>query len=266
MGAEGDLILDVVWSGAQMLYFKFKNAGRAKAFTAMANAHNMQFWAKGRDYDGCLTGTMPSQQAGTSQKRMSMKAKGARRLFGESQLASRLCNFRTNTWRGDWQTNCNIMEGPWKGHTMTTFDTLWFDFGATDQEGEYTSVFSHCAGDLPHMIITPTGFLSALKRADETQFMGLHSHKVKYESDAFNHAWRVVADDERAAYAIISQNMMDYLLEHNDEKWHIEMAAGGIMISTIYTLNQAKIEQAMDFLAGLIEHIDADLLQPTGQG
>ena len=55
--------------------------------------------------------------------------------------------------------------------------------------------------------------------------------------------------------------MMEYLLDHKNEKWHVELSPGGVLISTVYTLSPAKIEMAMDFLAGMLDNIDADLLR-----
>ena len=59
--------------------------------------------------------------------------------------------------------------------------------------------------------------------------------------------------------------MMEFLLDHKNEKWHVELSPGGVLISTVYTLSPAKIEMAMDFLAGMLDHIDADLLRSQSQ-
>ena len=79
--------------------------------------------------------------------------------------------------------------------------------------------------------------------------------------DAFNKSWRVSSVDHRLTSDFISQNMIEYLMDHKGEKWHIELSPGGVLISTVYTLSPAKVELAMDFLAGLLEHVDEDLLR-----
>ena len=86
--------------------------------------------------------------------------------------------------------------------------------------------------------------------------------KVSFELVDFNKRYRVVSKDEKLAYGFISQNMMEYLMSHKDDKWHIETAPGGIIISTVYTLNPEKVEKAMDFLAGFLDHVDKYLLKP----
>lgn len=87
-------------------------------------------------------------------------------------------------------------------------------------------------------------------------------HKTSFESSDFNGRYKVLAADEKLAYAFISQAMIDYLMDHTKEKWHIELAPGGILISTIMTLAPKKITDAMDFLAGFLDHVDEDLLKP----
>ncbi len=261
------LIDDVILEGAQFLYFKMKNNSRAKAFDAFASQHDLSFAAKSANYVGEIMQMETPSTAefkGVGNRRLRGKARRASRWFGDSPFQAKLWAFISNRWRGDWQTNCNIMEGMWKGHLMTSFDTLWFDLGNDNtSEGEYTSVFAHCKANVPEVLISPTGLLSALKRADEGQMLNLGYHRTAFESADFNKTWRVSAADARLASDFISQNMMEYLLDHKSEKWHIELSRGGILISTVYTLKPAKVELAMDFLAGFLEHIDADLLQPA---
>ena len=147
MGFIDEVVLDAIWDGARYLYFKSKNKRRAKVFGTFATANGLAFDAKLTDYRGELMQMhAPSAAELKSQgkKRLSRKARHASRWFGDSSLQTRLWAFNSNRWRGDWQANCNIMEGTWKGHLITSFDTLWFEFGDADSEGEYTSVFAHC--------------------------------------------------------------------------------------------------------------------------
>ena len=262
MSVADDLVMDAVAIGAQMLYFKMKNNHRAKALQAVGSKHGLSFCQKTKDYHGEITRLDASEHMTDAQqddRRLSKKAKLARRFFGDSQLQTRLWAFRSNRWRGAWQTNCNIMEGTWKNHLMTCFDTLFFD--ADENEGEYTSVFVHCKANVPRMIMTPAGLLSGLKRIDENQIWSHGYHKISFESGDFNKRYHVVAADEKLAYAFISQAMIDFLMDHKKEKWHIELAPGGILISTVCTLAPKYITGAMDFLAGFLDHVDLDLLE-----
>ena len=264
MSGANDLIADAVWTGAQFLYFKYKNNKRAKSFDKWAKQNEFKFWAKGKEYNGQIM-NLPSPDVAAAKAKggfsLSSKARMASRFFGESQLQTKLWSYCTNRFRGDWQTNANIMEGTWKDQSMTAFDTLWFQMNQTTSEGEYSSVFAHSPAPLPRVIISPSGILAGLKRLDESQFMNLGYHKVDFELDSFNKQWKVKSTDAKLAYDFISQAMMEYLMDHKNEKWHLEMGEQGVLISTIYTLTPAKIEMAMDFLAGFMKHIDQDLLE-----
>lgn len=254
-------ILELVFDAVLFLYFKMKNNRRAKAFSAFSQQHGLAFSAKTAEYRGeIMQMKTPSAEELKSQgkKKLSRKARRSHRLFGESHFQKKLWAFNSNRLHGDFQVNCNIMEGDWKGHLMTTFDTLWY---GNNDEGEYTSVFAHCRGTVPQVIVTPKGLLSMVKRLDEGQLLNLGYHRQDFELSEFNKAWRVSSVDQRLTSDFISQNMVEYLLEHKNEKWHIELSPGGVLISTVCTLSSAKIEQAMDFLAGLLEHVDADLLR-----
>ena len=154
------------------------------------------------------------------------------------------------------------MEGTWKGHTMTSFDTLFFNSSSDGtEEGEYTSVFAHCKASIPRMIISPTGILSGLKRLDENQMVNIGYHKIRFELDEFNKNYRVVSADEKLSYGFITPKMIEYLMKHKHEKWHFEFSEGGILISTVFTLNAEKVAKAMDFLAGFLGHLEGYLLK-----
>ncbi|MCH2133868.1 MAG: hypothetical protein MK116_08970 [Phycisphaerales bacterium] len=265
MGLMDDAAADAAGLGAQMIYFKIKNGRRAKAFTKWSAANGFTFWAKPANYDGEIM-KLPIADAEAAKARggrpLGAKARMASRFFGESQMQTRLWAFCTNRFRGDWQTNANIIEGQWNGTLMTAFDTLWFEL-ATQQatEGEYSSVFAHCKSPLPRMIITPGGFLAGLKRLDEGQSANWGYHRITFETNEFNKNWHVTAADEKLAYAFVSQKMMEFLMDHQTDKWHMELSEGGLLISTIFTLKPPKIEKAMNFINGFLQHVDEDLLE-----
>ncbi len=263
MGLFDDAVGDAIMLGGQMAYFKIKNHQRAKALTQWSKAHDFTFCTKPAEYSGEIM-QLPTADPDAAKVRgghaLSAKAKMAHRLFGDSQMQTKLWAFCSNRFRGDWQTNANILEGRWQGTLMTAFDTLWFDLTG-DDEGEYSSVFAHCSAKLPRVIITPGGFISSLKRVDENQIFNWGYHKIRFELETFNKQWHVSSADQKLAYDFISQNMMEYLMEHHNEKWHLEISEGGILISTMFTLKPAKVEMAMEFLDGFLKHVDEDLLQ-----
>ena len=267
MGLVDDLIGDVILDGIHYMYFKWKNKKRAKLFDAFAREHGLSFSATVADYHGeIMQIKVPSSAELKSEghKRLSRKAKHASRLYGDSPFQTKLWAFVTNRYRGDWQSNYNISEGTWNGRLVTSFDTLWFDAGAS-QEGEYTSVFAHCKGEVPQVIIRPGGAASFFKQLEEDQVFNRGYHRQQFESAEFNKAWHVSSVDQRLASDFISQEMMEYLLEHKDVRWSIELSPGGVLVSSIYSLSPTQVKRLMDFLTGLLEHIDADLLGGSAQ-
>jgi hypothetical protein len=60
-------------------------------------------------------------------------------------------------------------------------------------------------GHLPMVQVTPEGFRSTLARS-------LGARDLRVESEAFNRAYRVVADDERVAHAVVHPRLMEQLL------------------------------------------------------
>ena len=262
MGAD-DLLFNAVIDGVQLLFYKMRNGSRAKAFGAFAQAEGWTFWQKGKDYTGSLMG---DPKAYTGKRRLGSKGRLAMRFFGMSRLGARLSQFTTNELRGDWQTNCNISEGTWNGHTATVYDTLWFDLlGETLNEGEYTSIFVQLDHNLPHMIIAPSGIWSAMGRLAKFEHVW-GSHKVQFESATFNKHWHVMAKDKRGAFAVVTQQMMDYLEQHTDGKWNVELANGGILMSNVRVMGVDRVKHAMDFMTGLLDNIDLDLLEPAPAG
>ena len=270
MDFVGDVIMDAIMVGGETAYFSLKNHHRTKVFTKWSKEHDFTFCIKPSEYCGEIM-QMPTADPQAAKARggrsLSSKATMAHRFFGDSQIQTKLWSFCSNRFRGDWQTNANILEGRWNGTLMTAFDTLWFDLDVNaPTEGEYSSVFAHCPANLPRTIITPTGFLESIKRMDENQMLNWGYHKLRFELDAFNRKWHVSSADEKLTYDFISQNMMEYLMEHHNEKWHLEISEGGILISTVYTLKPHKVEMAMEFLAGFLQHVDQDLLETKSAG
>ena len=138
MGFLDDAIGDAMILGGQMAYFKIKNNQRAKALTKWAKTHDFTFCNKPAEYTGEIM-RLPTADPDAAKVRgghaLSAKASMAHRFFGDSQMQTKLWAFCSNRFRGDWQTNANILEGRWKGTLMTAFDTLWFDLTG-DNEGE----------------------------------------------------------------------------------------------------------------------------------
>ena len=80
---------------------------------------------------------------------------------------------------------------------------------------------------------------------------------IKFELDAFNKAYRVRGVDPKWTTAIIDQAMIEWLMQQ--KKHTIEVAPGGIMVSTWFTLKPEQTAEQLDFCTGFLEQIPEDL-------
>ena len=151
---------------------------------------------------------------------------------------------------------------------MLVWDTVFYDLNSggssTDwSEGEYTSILVLCDTPIHRTMITPHSIgkrLSAFGIEEGRGTFGMAT--VNFELDAFNKAYRVKASDERWTFAIIDQAMMEWLLEQ--KKHTIEMAPGGVTVSTWFTLDPEQIEEQVEFIIGFLDRIPEDLKHSQG--
>ncbi len=246
----------------QMIYFWFKNRKRARMLSSWASTKGLQFSKDGGDF------SPPSNPGGGDDAsklgKHSSRAVGIfSRLIGMSRIQSTFPQFSSNRLRGDWQSDRNICWGEYKGFTVVVWDTVYYnlnsDQGVDWDEGEYTSIMVLCDRPMHRTLITPNSLAKRLSAFGIEEGGGFGLSTVKFELDSFNKAYRVKARDERWAFAIIDQAMMEWLLER--KKHTLELASGGITVSTWFTLDQAGIEEQLDFIVGFLDRFPEDLKQ-----
>ena len=160
-------------------------------------------------------------------------AKKRRELFagfaaqqGWSYLQSN--NVLAGQWSGtpfqtgdNWQVR-NVLAGAFNGHQMVAFDYS-YQTHTTDSHGRRTTtthkfgvVVLQLPGALPHLEVTHEGiFGGAVANA-----FGFRD--IQFESDRFNRAFRVKADDERFGHAVVTPRMMELLLARGEIGWRID--------------------------------------------
>jgi hypothetical protein len=120
-----------------------------------------------------------------------------------------------------WQVK-NVLSGAFDGQQMVAFDYS-YQTHSTDSKGRRTTtthkfgvVVLQLPGALPHLEVRHEGILGgALANA-----FGFRD--IQFESDQFNRAFRVKADDERYGHAVITPRMMELLLARGEIGWRIE--------------------------------------------
>ena len=115
-----------------------------------------------------------------------------------------------------------MLTGPFQGRQIVAFDYS-YQTHSTDSKGQRTTqthkfgvVVMQLPGPLPHLQVTHEGiFGGAVANA-------LGFRDLQFESDQFNRAFRVKADDERFGHAVVHPRMMELLLARGEIGWRIE--------------------------------------------
>ncbi|GAB3943025.1 hypothetical protein GCM10029976_065010 [Kribbella albertanoniae] len=126
--------------------------------------------------------------------------------------------FRTgDNWRFK-----NVLTGLFNGHQMVAFDYSYQTHTRNGKGQRRTTthkfgvVVLQLPGALPHLEVTHEGIFGG------SVANALGFRDLQFESDQFNRAFRVKADDERYGHAVVTPRMMEVLLAHGEIGWRIE--------------------------------------------
>lgn len=255
----------------QMAYFWLKNRKRAKQHRKWAKSNGMQFALTGKSFEAPANPHTSDGAELAGEKPLSSQQQKYARMFGSSKIQSQYGQFISNRFRGEWQTDKNICWGSWKGYTVITWDTVFYDFvAATGQdldwsEGEYSSVLILTDTPLHRTLITPKKLWKRLASFGIEEGSSLRLKNVEFELDSFNKQYQVKSNDPKWAFAIIDQGMMEWLMQQQLQHG-IEINSGGIMVSTWFTMAPKQVEEQLDACVKFLEHIPDDLKHATESG
>ena len=246
----------------QMLYFWFKNRSRARMMRSWAAKNGLEF---SPDTSGFTAPRNPATgyDASGLGKHTTHAVNTFARLIGLSKIQATFPQFASNRLRGDWQADKNICWGTYKGFTIITWDTVYYDLtndgsGLDWSEGEYSSIMILTDTPIHPTLITPNSLLKRLSAFGIEEGRGTFGMStVKFELDAFNQAYRIRSKDAKWAFGIIDQEMMEWLLKQ--KKHTVELAPGGATVSTWFTLSPEQFEQQLDFCIQFIDRFPEDL-------
>jgi hypothetical protein len=130
--------------------------------------------------------------------------------------------------KGDRRRARNVLSGQEAGRAFTAFDYS-YETHSTDSKGRRTTTthrFAVCAVPLPAALgpveVVPEGVFSRVASA-----VGLLPD-IDLESEDFNRAFRVRADDPKLASDVLTPRTMQYLLSVRPEPWRLQ---GGHILS-----------------------------------
>jgi hypothetical protein len=122
---------------------------------------------------------------------------------------------------GDHRRARNVLTGAWKGKPFVSFDYSYQTHSSNGKGGQSTQTH-HCAVSavqlptyLPRLQVTPENLLTRFGNA-----VGLSD--IELESEDFNRAFRVHANDPKFASDVLSARTMALLLSRPHLSWRIE--------------------------------------------
>jgi len=114
--------------------------------------------------------------------------------------------------RGDKRGAENFIYGVTNGLDVRLFDYYYVEY-SSDTQGHRTSstyrfscALTQVDAMCPHIALEHEGLLSGFARH-------LGFHDIEFESEEFNRAWKVHAEDKKCAYALCDARMMQWLLD-----------------------------------------------------
>jgi hypothetical protein len=154
---------------------------------------------------------------------------------------------------GDNRRAHNVLSGAFNGHQMVAFDYS-YQTHSTDSKGrrrttthKFGVVVLQMPGALPHLEVTHEGiFGGAVANA-----FGFRD--IQFESDQFNRAFRVKADDERFGHAVVTPRMMELLLARGEIGWRFE---GNSLVGWDKGAhNPTEVMNRLNLLQGVVEQV-----------
>ena len=122
---------------------------------------------------------------------------------------------------GDHRRARNVLTGQWKGHPFASFDYSYQTHSSNGKGGQSTETHHFAVSSvqlptyLPRLQVTPENLFTRLGNA-----VGLTD--IELESEDFNRAFRVHANDPKFASDVLSARTMQMLLSRPHFSWRIE--------------------------------------------
>jgi len=122
---------------------------------------------------------------------------------------------------GDHRRACNVLTGQWKGKPFASFDYSYETQSSDGKGGQSTTTHHYAVSSvqlptyLPRLQVTPENLLTRLGNA-----VGMTD--IELESEDFNRAFRVHANDPKFASDVLTPRTMELLLTRPRFSWRID--------------------------------------------
>jgi len=137
----------------------------------------------------------------------------------------------------------NVMHGTHDNHSIKAFD---YNYKVAYRVYELSAVIFDVKANFSSVLIYPKYFEFADIPTDVLQ-------PAYFESEKFNKAFYVYAENQRSAYDIVTPHMMEFLLKHDD--WAIQLYQSAVIVtkSKDETLSPEDFSDAIKFMEAFLK-------------
>ncbi len=152
----------------------------------------------------------------------------------------------------------HVMEGTVEGRRLVVFESTYMIYTGQGFLPVQHTVYAAQAPDWPPTRIRPRHWLARLM----TRF--IRRRGLTLENSEFNHRFRVTAENEDFAIALLSPEMQDFLLSKTNAHWYV----GVRRVYLIYggSLKPARMSASVDRMRRFWELVPQELEAWSGRG
>jgi hypothetical protein len=146
----------------------------------------------------------------------------------------------------------NVMVGSWQGVPVREAD-YWYWTQSTDSQGRTSRSYSHFSV----VVADVTAWLPSVRLEHENLLTRLADHvgmhDIEFESNDFNRAWNVKADDREFAFKLIDARMMTWL-QQSGAAVCFEVSGGNVLVYR-KRLGMEGVVALLDAVKGFVDHV-----------
>jgi hypothetical protein len=166
---------------------------------------------------------------------------------------------------GHGRRSTKVLRGPYDGREAAVFDFVYHTTEtSTDANGHsHSREESHHFNVVALSLGATTPGLSVSPEGAFGRLLGrMFNSDIELESEEFNRAFTVTADDRKFASDVLHPRMMELLLQHRDTAWRIDR--GWLLTVERGTYELPDVDQRLDFADRLLDALPDFLRRQYG--
>ncbi len=166
---------------------------------------------------------------------------------------------------GHQRQSRKVLTGPFDGRQCAVFDFVYHTTeSSTDAQGHHSSrEVSHWFNVVALSLGAATPGLSVSPEGVFGRLLGrMFNRDIELESEDFNRAFTVTADDRRFAFDVLHPRLMELLLQHRDTAWRLDQ--GWLLTVERGKYDLAAVEQRLVFADRVLDSVPDFLRRQYG--